>query len=228
MRFNKINAIITNLYHKKSYFLLNLFHSKGILQTTIYSSIIRKFKSNINNLVKANFEIVKENNLYKIIEVNDEEFIIQDLIYEKLIIIHLWTKLINLSFDNGECFKLFNEATEILNTSRMEKAQLIDIQYKIRFMIIKGILYLSKLCFQCHKKIDKNYYYDIYSNGFNCINCTHNKNHYITEGGFKYLEYTTQKNINETLNVNITNKSKEFIKIMIKNKLNTEFSQKLL
>ena len=71
--------------------------------------------------MKANFEIVKENNLCKIIEVNDEEFILKDLTYEKLIIINLWLKLINLSFDDGECFELFTKATEVLNTSTMEK-----------------------------------------------------------------------------------------------------------
>ncbi|UPA11941.1 hypothetical protein [Borrelia venezuelensis] len=228
MQFNKVNAIITNLYHKKSYSLLNLFHSKGIIHTIIYNSTIKKFKSNINNLVKANFEIVKEKNLCKIIEINDEEFIMQDLIYEKLIIIYLWIKLINLSFDDGECFKLFIEATEILNTTSLEKAQLIDLQYKTRFLIIKGFLYLSKLCFQCNKQIDKHYYYDIHINGFNCIKCTNNQNNYINTGSFKYLEYTTQKNIKETLNVNLISKSKELIKIMIKNKINTEFEQTLL
>ncbi|AAX16770.1 hypothetical protein [Borrelia hermsii] len=228
MRFNKVNAIITNLYHKKNYSLLNLFHPKGIIHTIIYNSTIKKFKSNINNLVRANFEIVKENNLCKIIEVNDEKFIIQDLIHEKLTIIHLWVKLINLSFDDGECFKLFTEATEALNISSLEKAHLIDLQYKIRFLIIKGFLYLSKLCFKCNKQIDKYYYYDIHINGFNCINCTNNKNNYINTGSFKYLEYTTQKNINATLNINLTSKSKELIKVMIKNKINTEFEQTLL
>ncbi|WP_236844017.1 hypothetical protein [Borrelia anserina] len=216
------------MYHKKSYYLLSLFHSKGITHTIIYNSTIKKFKSNINNLVKANFEIIKENNLCKIIEVNDEEFIVKDLIYEKLIIINFWTKLINLSFDDGECFTLFNEAIEILNTASLEKAQLIDLQYKIRFLIIKGFLYLSKLCFQCNKKIDEHYYYNTHISGFNCINCTYNKNNYINTESFRYLEYTTQKNINATLNVNLNSKSQELIKAIIKNKINTEFEQTLI
>ncbi|WP_445435875.1 hypothetical protein [Candidatus Borreliella tachyglossi] len=228
MQFNKINAIITNLYHKKNYYLLNLFHSKGITNTIVYSSTIKKFKSNINNLVKANFEIVKENNLCKILEVNDEEFILKDLIYEKLLIINLWAKLINLSFDDGECFQLFTEATESLNTSSLKKANLIDLQYKIRFLIIKGFLYLSKSCFKCSNQIENNYYYDIHMNGFNCINCTNNKNYYINTGSFKYLEFTTQKGICSTLNVNLNSKSKALIEFMLKNKINTEFEKILL
>ncbi|ACH93208.1 hypothetical protein BDU_256 [Borrelia duttonii Ly] len=228
MLFNKINAIITNLYHKKNYSLLNLFHSKGIIHTMIHDYTIEKFKLNINNLVKANFEIVKKNNLCKIIEVNDEEFIVQDLTYEKLTIIKLWIKLINLSFDEGECFKLFNEATEMLNNSSLGKTQLIDLQYKIRFLIIKGLLYLSNLCFQCNKQIKENYYYDTHIYGFNCIKCSNNKNQYINTESFKYLENTTQTNINTTLNAKLTNRTKELLTFMIKNKLNREFEQILL
>ncbi|BCR20863.1 hypothetical protein [Borrelia miyamotoi] len=228
MQVTKISAIITNLYHKKNYYLLKLFHSKGIIHTIVYSSTIKKFKSNINNLVKANFEIIKENNLCKIIEVNDEEFIMQDLTYEKLIIINLWLKLINLSFDNGECFKLFTEATDALDAASLEKAKLIDLQYKIRFLIIKGFLHLSKVCFQCNKQIDDYYYYSIHIHRFNCRNCTNNKNNYINTGSFKYLEYTTQKNIKTVLNVNLTNKSRTLIECMIKNKINTEFEKILL
>ncbi|BCR21691.1 DNA repair protein RecO C-terminal domain-containing protein [Borrelia sp. HM] len=228
MQFTKINAIITNLYYKKSYYFVSLFHSQGITNTIVYNSTIKKFKSNINNLVKANFEIVKENNLCKIIEVNDEEFIMQDLTYEKLIIINIWLKLINLSFDNGECFDLFTEAIDAINASSLEKAKLIDLQYKVRFLIIKGLLYLSKVCFQCKKQIDNYYYYSTQVNGFNCIKCTSNKNNYISAGSFKYLEYLNQKKINKTLNVNLTHKSRKLLECMIKNKINTEFEKTLL
>ncbi|WP_024654009.1 hypothetical protein [Borrelia persica] len=228
MLFNKINAIITNLYPKKNYSLLNLFHSKGIIHTLIHDNTIEKFKLNINNLVKANFEIVKENNLYRIIEVHDEEFIIKDLTYEKLIIIKPWIKLINLSLDEGECFTLFNEAIKMLNDSSLDKIQSIDLQYKIRFLIIKGFLYLSKLCFECNRQIEENYYYDTHIHGFHCIKCANNKNQYIDTESFKYLEITTKTNINTILNVELTNKAKELITLMIKNKLNIEFEQILL
>ncbi|UGQ15950.1 DNA repair protein RecO C-terminal domain-containing protein [Borrelia sp. RT5S] len=228
MQFDKINAIVLTSYHKKNYYLLNLFYSKGIINTIIYGSTIRKFKSNINNLVKANFEIVKENNLCKILEVDDEEFILKDLTYEKLVIVHLWTKLISLSFDDGECFVLFTEATDVLNDSSVEKANLVDLQYKIRFLGIKGFLCLSDSCFTCGKRIENLYYYDMHTNGFNCINCTSNKNHYIDSESFKYLEFTIQENIKSSLLIDITNKSKALIEFMIKNKINTEFEQALL
>ncbi|AYE36141.1 hypothetical protein DB313_01310 [Borrelia turcica IST7] len=228
MQFNKINAIIITSYHKKNYYFLSLFHPKGIINTIVYSSTIKKFKSNINTLVKANFEIVKENNLCKIIEVNDEEFILKDLTYEKLIIINLWLKLINLSFDDGECFELFTKATDVLNTSTMEKAYLVDLQYKIRFLIIKGFLYLSNSCFTCNKQIENNYHYDTHINGFNCINCTSNKNHYINTESFKYLKDTIQKNISSSLLIDLPSKSKALIEFMIKNKINAEFEKTLL
>ncbi|QMU99053.1 hypothetical protein F0310_01240 [Borrelia sp. A-FGy1] len=228
MQFSKINAIIVSLYHKKNYYLLSLFHSKGIINTIVYNSIIKKFKSNINTLVKANFEIVKENNLYKIIEVNDEEFILKDLNYEKLIIINLWSKLINLSFDDGECFELFTKATDVLNNSTMEKTFLVDLQYKIRFLIIKNFLCLSNICFTCDKQIENNYYYDMQTNGFNCINCASNKNHYLNKESFKYLKDTTQKSISSSLLIDLTSKSKALIEVMIKNKINTEFEKTLI
>ncbi|WKC57828.1 hypothetical protein [Borrelia sp. P9F1] len=228
MRFSKINAIVLSSFHKKNYHLLNLFYSKGIINTIIYSSTIKKFKSNVNNLVKANFEIVKENNLCKILEVDDEEFILKDLTYEKLMIVHLWAKLISLSFDDGECFVLFIEATDVINDSSVQKTSLVDLQYKIRFLIIKGFLCLSNLCFTCGKRIENLYYYDMYTNGFNCINCTSNKNHCIDTESFKYLECTIQENIGPSLLINITNKSKALIEFMIKNKINAEFEQALL
>ncbi|UER67445.1 hypothetical protein LKV13_01275 [Borrelia sp. BU AG58] len=228
MQFNKISAIILTSFYKRSYYLLSLFYSKGIINTIIYSSTIKKFKSNINNLVKANFEIVKEDNSCKILEVDDEEFILKDLTYEKLVIIHLWAKLVSLSFDDGECFELFTNATDALNISTVEKVNLVDLQYKVRFLMIKGFLYLSNSCFTCGNQIENSYFYDIHTNGFNCINCTNNKNNYVDTESFKYLKHTTQKDIGSSLPVDLTSKSKALIEFMIKNKINTEFGKALL